>query len=559
MGKPKPEKNKTKDVKPTKTSVKKEDKDMSYLPSKYMFLFVGILAALTAVILTNDDLKLYLVKLTPMGSQPLETIMNTANSESSSQTGPGSEPVVSPEPIDPTPSQATKKSNNDEKESDDKKMKKKDYKKSSITNKADFKLRKQLDEADDLLQQRNVDGAIRLYDDVLRENSKSPRALFGKGMSLDILAEQKRSNQLLGEAISSMDAALRAPNVPAELLRIISEKLAERQTFRGWNHKAAQTWKYMSDKYPDNVDYKRKLTVSYLTMGDNVMAREILKNILDKNPKDGFSLVHLGFILKTVDLNYEEGSRLLQEGIDTQEHGTVDGRFYYHLGDAYMRINRTDMSSKVYKKGAELGLFLSEHQRSLYNAETKLTGRPWWTPEQTPYGRYLAMLEKNWETIRDEGLSLLDQKTGGFLPEEENLREKGDWKQFTLYQRGKKNDVNCRRTPKTCALLDQVPDATSCTRGQIKFSVMHPGVHVWPHTGPTNCRLRAHLGLRIPEGPRIRVADKTKTWKEGKFIIIDDSFEHEVWHDGTESRLILIVDFWHPDIPLQERRTLSPI
>ncbi|KAH3748979.1 hypothetical protein DPMN_183468 [Dreissena polymorpha] len=47
------------------------------------------------------------------------------------------------------------------------------------------------------------------------------------------------------------------------------------------------------------------------------------------------------------------------------------------------------------------------------------------------------MLENNWETIRDEGLAQLDQTTGSFSPEEENLRETGDWKQFTLYQRGK--------------------------------------------------------------------------------------------------------------------------
>ena len=41
---------------------------------------------------------------------------------------------------------------------------------------------------------------------------------------------------------------------------------------------------------------------------------------------------------------------------------------------------------------------------------------------------------------------------------------------------------------------------------QIKYSVMHPGIHVWPHCGPTNCRIRAHLGLVVPEGPKIRVA-----------------------------------------------------
>lgn len=44
---------------------------------------------------------------------------------------------------------------------------------------------------------------------------------------------------------------------------------------------------------------------------------------------------------------------------------------------------------------------------------------------------------------------------------------------------------------------------------QVKFSVMHPGTHIWPHTGPTNCRLRAHLGLVIPESVAIRVAKTT--------------------------------------------------
>lgn len=46
---------------------------------------------------------------------------------------------------------------------------------------------------------------------------------------------------------------------------------------------------------------------------------------------------------------------------------------------------------------------------------------------------------------------------------------------------------------------------------QIKYSIMHPGTHVWPHTGPTNCRLRMHLGLVIPkEGCKIRCANETR-------------------------------------------------
>lgn len=48
----------------------------------------------------------------------------------------------------------------------------------------------------------------------------------------------------------------------------------------------------------------------------------------------------------------------------------------------------------------------------------------------------LQSLERNWKLIRDEGLAVLDKTKGLFLPEDENLREKGDWSQFTLWQQG---------------------------------------------------------------------------------------------------------------------------
>ena len=94
---------------------------------------------------------------------------------------------------------------------------------------------------------------------------------------------------------------------------------------------------------------------------------------------------------------------------------------------------------------------------------------------------------------------------------------------------------------------------------QVKFSVMHPGVHVWPHCGPTNCRLRSHLGLVVPEGVKIRVVDETRTWHEGKVFVFDDSFEHEVWHEGDSFRLVLIADLWHPELTTRQKQTLPAI
>ena len=77
-----------------------------------------------------------------------------------------------------------------------------------------------------------------------------------------------------------------------------------------------------------------------------------------------------------------------------------------------------------------------------------------------------------------------------------------------------------------------------------------------PHAGPTNSRLRAHLGLVVPKKGEvsIRVGNETVGWKPGKWTIIDDSFEHEILNDSNKPRLILIIDFHHPDISREENK-----
>ena len=90
-------------------------------------------------------------------------------------------------------------------------------------------------------------------------------------------------------------------------------------------------------------------------------------------------------------------------------------------------------------------------------------------------------------------------------------------------------------------------------------SLLSSGTHILPHTGHSNLRLSAHLGLKIPQTKDInnsylRVADQVLHWMEGKLFIFDDSFEHEVWHynERNEARLILLFDFRHPDLKEDE-------
>lgn len=82
----------------------------------------------------------------------------------------------------------------------------------------------------------------------------------------------------------------------------------------------------------------------------------------------------------------------------------------------------------------------------------------------------------------------------------------------------------------------------------VKLSVMQPGTHIVPHTSASNARVRFHLGITAPTHASIRVAEQWLVWGEGRLLIFDDSFEHEVWHNGTAPRLILIADTGHPEL-----------
>ncbi len=80
------------------------------------------------------------------------------------------------------------------------------------------------------------------------------------------------------------------------------------------------------------------------------------------------------------------------------------------------------------------------------------------------------------------------------------------------------------------------------------FSAVTPGTHITHHNGPTGKKLRIHLPILGTEGARMRVGDEVRYLEEGKCIIFDDSFNHEAWYNGNQTRINLIVDIWHPNL-----------
>ena len=135
-----------------------------------------------------------------------------------------------------------------------------------------------------------------------------------------------------------------------------------------------------------------------------------------------------------------------------------------------------------------------------------------------------------------------------FHPESERIARSGDWEVAFLYERGRRHDDVCDALPVTSRGIETHPTIRTLA-GLIYVSRMRAGTHIAAHRGPTNLRVRCHLGLKVPAGDcAIRVGDETRRWQEGKCLVFDDYFDHEAWNRTGDDRVVLIVDVWHPGL-----------
>jgi len=184
----------------------------------------------------------------------------------------------------------------------------------------------------------------------------------------------------------------------------------------------------------------------------------------------------------------------------------------------------------------------------------------WW---DTTNLRAAQVLKASFNHIKEEYHSaqssgLLDT----LMHAEPVVATQGEWTQLTLHIKGMHQEHACLVMPYTCKLITSLPEAASCPWGQIYISVLSPGTKVTPHVGPTNARLRIHLGLDVPKGDITQIgmrvggdvpgqpnkAHHVRSWVEGECLAFEDSFEHEVWQHTEDLRVILVMDVWHPSL-----------
>jgi aspartyl/asparaginyl beta-hydroxylase (cupin superfamily) len=192
----------------------------------------------------------------------------------------------------------------------------------------------------------------------------------------------------------------------------------------------------------------------------------------------------------------------------------------------------------------------SEPLQRPYNYFPGLSAQPTYDPAAFPW---TGEILRNFETIRQE---LLDFSAAS-SPElqAQNLTDRGRWNVVYFYTGGRQNEAVRRACPQTSQILETIPGIGQA--GQTYLSILRAGTHIKQHFGPTNTRLRCHIGLVVPDGPRIRIGNGIHQWSEGGCLLFDDSFQHEVWNDTDKDRLVLIIDFWHPDLTEAERWAIN--
>ncbi|WP_448571520.1 aspartyl/asparaginyl beta-hydroxylase domain-containing protein [Trichothermofontia sp.] len=168
------------------------------------------------------------------------------------------------------------------------------------------------------------------------------------------------------------------------------------------------------------------------------------------------------------------------------------------------------------------------------------------TREQFPW---VNTLEANWQLIRQELDHILQDvdrlpNFQDIMPRQYRITQDDRWKTYYFCAFGYVAQKNCDRCPETWKIIQSIPGLKVAF-----FSILAPGKHIPEHRGKHKGLIRCHLALKVPEPKeacRIRVADQMAYWEEGKCLLFDDTFYHEVWNETDGYRAVLFLDIARP-------------
>lgn len=159
----------------------------------------------------------------------------------------------------------------------------------------------------------------------------------------------------------------------------------------------------------------------------------------------------------------------------------------------------------------------------------------------------LNTLKNNWETIRDEALSL---EKSALIKGADKYNDIGfnsffrrGWKRFYLkwYNDFHPSALEC--CPKTVELVKNIPSIKAAM-----FVVLPAGSKLPEHRDPYAGSLRYHLGLITPNSPKCELVldGHPYFWKDGEDVLFDETYIHYAENATDKDRLIFFCDIERP-------------
>lgn len=180
----------------------------------------------------------------------------------------------------------------------------------------------------------------------------------------------------------------------------------------------------------------------------------------------------------------------------------------------------------------------------LFYAFSSKKNTAYFSTEQFPD---LKILQENWETIRDEAISL---NNAAQIKASADLDDLGfnsffrtGWKRFYLKWYGANLKSAQQLCPKTLALINQLPSVKGAM-----FTMLPPGARLQRHRDPYAGSLRYHLGLVTPNSDDcyISVDGEKYSWRDGEAVMFDETYLHYAENKTDTNRIILFLDIKRP-------------
>lgn len=268
-------------------------------------------------------------------------------------------------------------------------------------------------------------------------------------------------------------------------------------------------------------------------------------------------------------LKYIQDSRTIAKLLNSVESENLNNLYWYDLPLKYAVSWRGIihiLSQHIFKHKRDM-LGQNDDINTIYYSERKedginhpnpsvwycksLDSKPWFDDDN----EIKSNLEQNAEIIIYEYKKIEESRNKN--PDNVSLMGAEQWNRiFIISITGEKQAI-ADLCPKTLSIIKKLPLCINF--GFVMFSELVSDSQILPHSGSSNLKLRYHLGVRVPEpeSAKIRVGNEWRFWQQGKAMAFDASFEHEVFHQGKKSRVVLIVDIWHPSLSEADIKILS--